>query len=256
MANFTLDSNFIFSPDSELISTPADVGLEYEDVSFSSLDGVKLHGWFIPGRTDCTVLWLHGNSGNISHRVDNILQLNRKLGVGIFIFDYRGYGCSEGTPSETGTFMDAEAALDYLRSRRQALKLIVFGRSLGASIALELAIRQQVCGVILESPFTSVEAMNRWTYPILSAFIPGGAVVRSKYDSLSKIRSVKQPILVLHGDQDEIVPFDMGRELFEAASEPKWFYPITGAGHNDTYIVGGNAYFETLKKFMQASIGD
>ncbi len=256
MADFTLDSKFIFYPDPEITATPADVGLEFEDVLFSSDDGVKLHGWFIPGSVDATMLWLHGNSGNISDRVDNILQLNRNLGANIFIFDYRGYGRSEGTPSEPGTYLDAEAALEYLRSRGQNLKLIVFGRSLGASVAVELAIRQQVHGVILESPFTSVDAMNRRTHPIISAFISAGSVVMSKYDSLSKIGEVKTPLLVVHGDQDEIVPFDMGRELFDAAREPKWFYPIAGAGHNDTYVVGGDAYFEALGAFVKASIGE
>lgn len=256
MANLALDSQFIFSPERQIISTPAAVGLEYEDVFFSAQDGVTLHGWFVPGASDLTILWLHGNAGNISHRVDNLRLLNQKLGINVFIFDYRGYGQSEGTPSETGTYLDAEAATDYLRSRLDDPRLRVFGRSLGAAIAVETARRRRVDAVILESPFTSVEAMNRRAHPVLSSFIPVGAIVQSRYDSLSKIGEVTCPILVMHGDQDVVVAFDMGKELFDAANEPKQFYTIEGAGHSDTYTVGGKAYFDAMARFLENPTGD
>ena len=245
-----LDKLFIFFPERELIGTPADEGLEYEDVFFSASDGVQIHGWFVPGESDTTLLWFHGNAGNVSHRVDNISLLHERLGINIFIFDYRGYGRSEGTVSEKGMYMDAEAAMDHLRSRNADEKLVLFGRSLGAGVAVEMATRHPVYAIILESPFTSIEAIAKHTNPVLSAVVPVGAVLRSKYDSLAKIKDVRSPLMVLHGDRDEIAPFELGRELFEAANEPRRFYTIAGAGHNDTYLVGGEAYFEALESFI------
>ena len=244
-----LERLFIYFPDRELHATPADRGVGFEDVFFTAPDGVKLHGWFAPGSSDVTWVWLHGNAGNISNRVDNLAVLHQRLGVNIFIFDYRGYGLSEGKPSERGTYLDGVAALAYVRSRRDVdgRKIVLFGRSLGCAVAVEIAARAGAYAVVLESPFTSVRAMARRAYP----FLPGvGALVRAKYDSLSKIKDVDAPIMVLHGDHDEIAPFDMGQELFEAANEPKRFYTIEGAGHNDTYLVGGDAYYEALARFV------
>ena len=252
-----LDRHFIFFPDRELALTPGDAGLEYEDARFSASDGVKLHGWFVPGKGDTTLVWFHGNAGNIGGRVDNILLLNQRLGVNVFIFDYRGYGQSEGKPSEKGTYLDAEAALAYLRSRQGSApdeKLVLFGRSLGCAVAAEMATRHRVHGVILESPFTSIRAMARRTYP----YLPTGILVQfiqTRYDTLSKIKDVHSPLMVLHGDQDEMIPFEQGRELFDAANEPKRFYSIEGASHNDTYVVGGDAYFEALKRFVEDPAG-
>lgn len=249
-----LDRQLIFFPAREITTTPASVGLDYDDVFFTASDGVRLHGWFVPGEGDLTLLWFHGNAGNISNRVENLLLLHERLGVNVFIFDYRGYGRSEGSPSEQGMYLDAEAALDYLRSRQDVdveNRLALFGRSVGAAVAVELATQHPAYAVILESPFTSVRAMARRIYPALAALVPVGAVVQSKFDTLSKIEQVRSPVMVLHGDSDDIVPIDMGREVFDAASEPKRFYIIQGANHNDTYIAGGNAYFDALKDFLE-----
>ena len=172
----------------------------------------------------------------------------------IFIFDYRGYGRSEGSPYEEGTYLDAEAAIALVRTRDDVdpEKIIYFGRSLGCAVAAEMAIKYPPRALICESGFTSVRAMTKSIYP----FLPGlQLLVTTKYDTLSKIARVDVPVMVLHGDRDEIVPFAMSRELFDAAKGPKRFYAIEGAGHNDTYYVGGPAYFEALGEFVDEAIG-
>ena len=248
-----LDRVFVFFPEPEIAETPGDRGLQYEDVIFSTSDGVGLHGWFVPGKGDLTWVWFHGNAGNISHRLDNLILLHQHLGINIFIFDYRGYGRSEGSPSEKGMYLDAESALDYLRSKKgiDHSRIVLFGRSLGCAIAVEMALRHQTHAVILESPFTSLQDMARRSHPVLASLLPVGVLVRSRFDSLSKIKRIRSPIMIMHGDRDEIIPLDMGRTLFEAAGEPKRFYTIEGAGHNDTYLVSRGTYFEVLRSFLQ-----
>ena len=247
-----IDQQMIYFPDGELIATPADVGLEYEDVNLTASDGVQLHGWFVPGEGMLTFLWFHGNAGNISHRVDNIMMLNSALGANIMIIDYRGYGRSQGSPSEKGLYLDAEAAFEYLVSERgvdSGTELVLFGRSLGAAVAVEMAVRHQARALILESGFTSVQDMAHRAFP----FLPSNVLltmVEARFNTISKIGNVDYPVMVLHGDQDEIVPFELGLELVEAASDPKLFYRIQGAGHNDTYDVGGEPYFEALREFI------
>ena len=253
-----LDRYFVFFPERELVRTPGDAGVEYEDAFFTTSDGVRLHGWFVPSQGDTTLVWFHGNAGNISHRLENLLILRRSLGLDIFIFDYRGYGMSEGSPSEKGMYRDAEAALEYVSSRSTPggdRRLVLFGRSLGAAVAVEMATRHEVDAVVLESPFTSVRRMAGRAYPFLpSALLT--APLRSRFDSLSKIGRVHSPLLVLHGDMDDIVPFEEGRTLYAAANEPKRFYTIKGASHNDTYVLGGTAYFDTLKAFIEDPGGE
>ena len=249
-----VDRFFIYFPERELIQTPADRGLEFEETFFTTGDGVRLHGWYVPGRSDVTLLWLHGNAGNISHRVDNLYEMHELLGTNIFIFDYRGYGRSEGSPSEDGTYLDGEAAMEFLSNRGDTgTKTVLFGRSLGGAVAVEIAVQRKIDALILESPFTSIQAMAKKHYP----FLPGiGLLVRAKYDSISKIGMVDVPVMVVHGESDEIAPFEMGKELFEAANEPKRFYAIQGAGHNDTYLVGGQPYYDALARFLRDSLGE
>ena len=243
----------IFFPEKEIFQEPASRGLDFEDVYFEASDGVRLHGWYVPGPGESTLVWFHGNAGNISNRVDNIAELHDRLGVNVFIFDYRGYGRSEGTPSEEGTYLDGDAAMSYLGSREgvDRGKIVLFGRSLGCAVAAEMATRHEAYAVILESAFTSVPAMAGRVYP----FLPGIGLltrtfVKTKYDTLSKLKDIRAPIMLLHGDRDGIVPNDMGVELFEAANPPKRFYTIEGADHNDTYLVGGRAYYEALGSFL------
>ncbi len=247
-----LDRNLIYFPERDLDATPDSVGLYYEDVNLTAADGTRIHGWRIPGRSEVTLLWFHGNSGNISHRLDNILMLNRRLGVGILIIDYRGYGLSEGKPSERGLYMDAEAALDYLTSDLgldSERDVILLGRSLGAGVVVEMATRHRVRGVILESGFTSIREMadsSDSKLPISLVLL----LFEARYDSISKIGRVESPVMILHGDRDDTVPYWMAEKLYGAANDPKTLYPIRGASHNDTVYVGGEAYFEALRTFI------
>jgi fermentation-respiration switch protein FrsA (DUF1100 family) len=245
-----IERSFIYYPDADLVGDPADYGLAFDDVSFTADDGVRLHGWFVPCESDVSWLWFHGNAGNVSGRLENLRLLHDELGVNVFLIDYRGYGRSEGSPSEDGTYRDADAALAYLLSRPDVdpERIVYFGRSLGAGVAVELATRRPPYALILESPVPSIQDMVRHHY----RFLPIGWLIRTKYDSLSKIGSVRVPLLVLHGDRDEVVPFKGGQKLFEAANEPKRFYTIEDAGHNDTYLVGGREYFRALREFVES----
>ena len=243
-----IERYFIYFPDRDVQADPSQFGLAYEEVTFVASDGVELHGWFVPGRSSATLLWFHGNAGNISHRLDNLKLLHDELGVSVFLFDYRGYGRSQGSPSEQGTYLDGEAALAYLGSRGDGSldRVIYFGRSLGAAVAVEMGIRHPPDALILESAFPSVPYIARQVYP----FFPIWPFLRTRYDSQAKMGKVTAPVLILHGDEDDIVPLEAGKQLFDAAKDPKQFYIIYGAGHNDTYREGGPAYFDALRLFL------
>lgn len=252
-----LEKRFVFFPSAEVPFTPADVGLAFQDVTFTTQDGLELNGWFVPaaealpdretGQAGQTWVWFHGNGGNIGHRVDELAQLHHRLGVGLFIFDYRGYGHSRGEPSEQGTYLDARAALEYLRQRPDVdpERMVYFGRSLGSAVAVELATEQPPQAIVLVSPFASVRDMARLALP----FPPAGWLVRNHYPTASRIKGVNVPLLVLHGDLDQTVPISQGRKLFEAANEPKTFRVLRGAGHNDTYIAAPDDYWSALVAF-------
>ncbi len=252
-----IEKRLIYHPGRSNDSTTPDVyGIEYDDVTFRTEDGLNLHGWFVPGKNPSpdddlhTLLWFHGNAGNINHRLDNIKMLYDRVPVNVFIIDYRQYGKSEGKVSEQGTYIDARAALAYLHSRKEINqeKIIFFGRSLGSAVAVELALKEKCCALILETPFTSIKEMGKELYPFLYI---GLNFLRTKYDSLSKKKGIKVPILILHGDKDELVPIEHGRKLFEEANQPKEFYTIPGALHNDTHIVGGEEYFDVIRDFVK-----
>lgn len=247
-----LDRFMVYFPERGLYTTPAEVGLEYSDVYLTASDGVRIHAWYVPGESDTTLLWLHGNAGNISHRVDNIAVLNRLTDLSILIVDYRGYGLSDGSPSESGLYLDAEAAFEHLTSEvglDPTQDIVLFGRSLGVGVASEMATRHSVRCVILESGFTSIIGMARATRPdwLVYALMP---FVGARYDTLSKMPMIESPVMIVHGDQDDIVPFHMAEQLFQAASEPKRFHAVPGAMHNDVYARGGTAYFQALSEFI------
>ena len=243
-----MEQRLLYFPDLQLVATPAIFNLPYEEVTLTTSDNILLHGWYIPGEEGTpVVLFFHGNAGNISHRLDNI-RLLHKLGVAVFIFDYRGYGKSQGTPSEAGLTKDALAALDWLEGQGWVDdQIIYFGRSIGAGVAVNLAVQQPPSRLILESPFTSVRAMGRQHYPFLSMTLSW--MLRDQFDNLDKVRRIDVPLLIFQGDQDSIVPESMARELFMAANEPKTFHLISGADHNDTYEKGGESYWEQWRKF-------
>lgn len=243
-----IERRFIYFPERRIVATPSDVGLEFEELRFSASDGVRLHAWFVPGRRDLTLLWFHGNAGNIGDRSDFLRLLHDELGAGVFLLSYRGYGMSEGTPSEEGTYLDAEAALAAASAREEVdpKRIVYFGQSLGAAVAVELATRHRPQALVLESAFTSIADMAKLHYP----FLPVGPLLRTRYDSLAKIGRVDAPVLMIHGDRDDIAPLEMGRRLFEAAGRPKAFREIEGAGHNDVHLVGGERYFAALREFL------
>ena len=231
---------------------PTSLGVPAQDVYFEAEDGVKLHAWFIPApNAVATLLWFHGNAGNLSHRLDNIQRLKR-LNLNIFIFDYRGYGRSEGEPNEEGIYKDSRAAYRQVLSMAgvSVNSLFLFGRSLGGICAVEIALNHPAKGLILESVFTNAEDMSRKVFPL----IPLGWAVRSKLDAVGKVPHLKLAKLFLHGTRDEIVPYDLGRKLFEKAANPKTFYDIEGAGHNDTYILGGVEYYDALSRFITKTL--
>lgn len=240
----------VFFPERAFIGTPADAGLAYEDVFFRTTDSVRLHAWWVPHpRAIATWLWFHGNAGNISHRLENLALLHQAVPVSVFLFDYREYGRSEGEISKAGTFLDAEAAFQAATTSAagSGLPLILFGRSLGTALAVHVAARHCCAGLVLEAAFTSSADVMRLYFPFLPPPPPG----KPTYDSLALIANVRYPILFLHGEMDEVIPLEMARRLFTAAPAPKAFEIIPGAGHNDTYVVGGEAYFETLARFVR-----
>lgn len=244
-----MEHHFIFFPDRQLVATPAAADLVYEEVWFSAADGVKLQGWYVPGEPgEPVLLFCHGNAGNISHRVDNLWHFHR-LGLSVLIFDYRGYGRSEGRASEQGTYNDGRGALAWLRTRGwQPQQMIYFGRSLGAGIAVQLALETPPGALVLETPFPSIAAMGWHHNPILYLLL--GWALEARYDSFNKIGRIHTPLLLFQGDRDTIVPEKMARRLFEQANEPKHFHLIHGADHNNTYDVGGEAYWQQWRQFI------
>jgi fermentation-respiration switch protein FrsA (DUF1100 family) len=242
-----IESRFIFFP-TKGVPAVADNAVSYEDVFFKTADGKKLHGWFISSGTaaaSSVVLFLHGNAGNIGHRWEKI-QILHDLGVSVFIFDYRGYGRSEGSPSETGLYKDTETAYGYLIGRGiPAEKIIVYGESIGGAFAVDLSARKPVKALILEDTFTSVPAMARKVMPMIPGFI-----LATRLDSLSKVGKVSAPKLIFHSVDDEIVPFEMGNELFAAAAEPKWFVRLRG-GHNTAFLDDIQTYRNGLSMFLR-----
>jgi len=246
-----MESWFIYFPIRDLAARPADAGLEAEELRVATPDGVRLHGWWIKGDGRTALIWYHGNAGNVSHRLGNARELVRRFGLDIFLVDYRGYGWSEGRPSEPGLYADGLAVYDEARARGFATEQIVlFGRSLGAAVALEVALARGVRAVILETPFRSIQAMARSHYPIVPRFL-----IRSRYDNEEKIVGVQAPILILHGDRDDIVPIAHAERLFELAREPKRFHLIRGAGHNDTFVAGGEPYWQSWAAFLAEFAG-
>ena len=241
------ERRLIFFPTRTLAAAPADVGLRAEELSITAADGVTLHGWWIEGPGDRVLIWYHGNAGNIGDRLHNARWFVDRLGVDVVLVDYRGYGRSEGTPDEEGLYLDGLAIYDAVAARPvRADDIVLFGRSLGGAIAVETALRRPAGALVLESVFRSVPALAREHY----WFVPS-AVVRTRMDNLSKMARVRTPTLVLHGDRDGIVPLSHGRRLFEAAASTARLHVIEGAGHNDTWLVGGEPYARAWAAFVR-----
>ena len=244
-----LERRLIFFPTRAHLAAPEDYSLRSDDLRVTASDGTQLHGWWIRGTGDRVLIWYHGNAGNIADRLHNARLFVDRLGVGIVLVDYRGYGLSDGRPDEPGLYLDGFAIYDAVAARGvRPEDIVLFGRSLGGAVAVEVALHRLVGAVVLESVFLSVPALARVHY----WFVPT-SVIRTKLDSESKIARVRVPKLFLHGDHDEIVPIAHGRRLFEQATDPKRFHGIAGATHNDTYLVGGERYLEAWDAFLNAT---
>ncbi len=227
-------------------------GLPLEEVWFPSPDGKKLFGWYVEQQAPSAVLlWCHGNAGNMTHRLDNLQALYR-LGLSVFLFDYRGYGRSQGRPSEEGLYLDALGAHEYLTQVRRIRpeRLVIFGRSLGAAVAGSLAAQRAARGLLLESAFPSIEAVARYHYMGLPVHWLLGAAFRLD----ERLPHLSLPKLFVHGDRDDIIPIELGQRTFEAAKPPKEFYIVRGADHNNIPSVGGKAYFAKLSEFITSAI--
>lgn len=247
-----LECSTLFAPSKIIEATPADLGLSFEDIHFNTEDNVTLNGWFIPAAEAVdvsrmrkstrrsTLLFLHGNAGNIGDRLGK-LAFFFQMGVNVFIFDYRGYGKSQGNPTENGIYKDAVAAYEYLLTRSKDVdpkNIVAYGASLGGVVAIDLATKRELSGVIVDSAFTSARDMAKEIYPFLPSFF-----IQLKLDSIVKIKYVTIPKLFFHSKQDEIVPFALGEKLYRAAPSPKKFLQIRG-----THV---NAHTESAEEFVK-----
>lgn len=241
---YFFQEKLIYFPDNQLVNTPS---LDFNDVYLTSSEGKKIHGWYIDHENPrAYVLFFHGNAGNISHRPETIKIFN-ELGLATLIIDYQGYGLSEGQPTEKGSYDDALAAWKYLIDEKniKAEYIIVFGRSLGGGVASWLANEKQPGLTILESTFSSITDIGKETYP----FLPVKWLTRIQYNSKEHIKTINSPVLIIHSQHDEIIPFEHGQLLFNLAKEPKEFHEIQG-GHNGGFLINRESYKNALANFI------
>jgi len=214
-----------------------------QDVWLQTPDGLSLHAWWVEAADGPVTLFLHGNAGNITYFAEH-LRAVAEAGSSVLGLDYRGFGKSQGSPSEQGLYQDAQTAYEWLVRRGvRNDRLIVHGQSLGTGVAVHLAASTPVAGVILESPFTSMGDVAHSILPYLGPLLVGG------FDSASKIGRIDAPLLILHGDRDDLIPCDMGRRLYDLAKEPKWFREVEGAGHGNLLAIAGRRYVQWLQEF-------
>ena len=255
-ALFIYQPNLLYFPDMptrQIQATPDVIGLEFDTITLTTSDNEQLHAWFVPADpARGTLLFCHGNAGNISHRLDSI-RLFHELGLSVLIFDYRGYGQSTGKPTEKGSYRDADAAWQYLVEQRDIPpeRIFLFGRSRGAGIAAELATRQAAAGVILESAFTSVPDVAAELYP----WLPVRWMSRYQYNNRKKLADIHSPVLIVHSRDDEIISYVNGEQLFATTNEPKQFLELRG-GHGDGFLVSGDSYVRGIDVFINEVLGE
>lgn len=243
-----LENSLIFFPSKYPDGEWQPSGLQYEDANFAAADGVKLHGWYVPAEDPiAVVLFCHGNGGNLTHREDVMRAMQRYVGATILVFDYRGYGRSEGSPSEQGVLSDARAARAWLAQRAGIAEqdIVLMGESLGGAVAVDLAAHNGARALVLENTFTSLPDMAAVHYP----WLPARWLMRSRLDSLAKISQYHGPLLMAHGDADSIVPYALGEQLFAAANEPKQWVREPGIDHNDPR---SPQFYDQLRQFLAA----
>jgi len=242
-----LESTSVFYPTRQILVTPDQFGLPFEDVNFRTEDRILLNGWFIEATAaKATLLFFHGNAGNISDRLEKIAFFHQ-LGLNVFIIDYRGYGKSEGKPSEEGIYKDARGAFDYLVNQRKLdpSSIIAYGASLGGSVAVDLATQRQLGCLIIDSSFSSAADIAKRIYPFIPAFL-----LSIKLDSMTKINKITIPKLFIHSTEDEIVSIELGKKLYDAAAGPKKFVEILG-GHNDGFVVSQDRIYKSIRDFLK-----
>ncbi len=243
-----LEATGVFFPNKEINITPAQMRLPYEDLYVTTSDGIKINAWLLknPG-AKFTLIYAHGNAGNMGDRLLKV-KFFRDLGLNVLIFDYRGYGNSHGHPSEPGVYLDAQAVYDYLKTRTDidAHRVIAYGTSLGGVVAVDLAAHRPLAGLIIDSSITSAREAARHFYPYLPSFI-----LHLRFDSLSKVRDLTIPKLIIHSPEDQTIPYVMGQRLFEAAAEPKEFLTSSG-GHNEIQILNDPKTAAGVKQFLVA----
>ncbi|HOK41355.1 MAG TPA: alpha/beta hydrolase [bacterium] len=241
------EHNMIFFPDHNISVFPEN--LKYEDIYFTNSEGIKLNGWFFPAASNEVILFCHGNGGNISHNI-SFIQFIYSLGYSIFIIDYRNYGNSAKIkPDEAGIYNDGEAAYNYLikEKKYKPEEIILWGHSLGTTVVSYIADKYQCKCLILESPFTNAVDMSK----IIIPFLPLKYFMRVKFNNLERVKRIDVPKLIIHGTIDETIPFSLGKKLYENAKEPKEFYIIENAGHNNIYQIGGIEYLKKIKNFIE-----
>ena len=251
LAMFVFQRHLVYFPTRTIEATPADCHLRHEEVQLTTADGVKIAGWYVHADAPRgTVLFFHGNGGNVSGRLGTLMLLQR-LGVDVLMIDYRGYGLSEGRPSEQGTYRDAEAAWDYLTQQRgvPAERIVIHGRSLGGAVSAHLAADRPCAGLIVESSFTSLPDMAARIY----WYFPVRLLCRYRYPTQDNVRKARCPVMVIHSREDDLIPFAHGRRIFEAAAEPKRFVEIHG-GHNDIHDMNQPAYEAGLRGFLAEAL--
>ncbi len=244
---YIFQSKLIYFPSKNVDINPKTIGLEYESIMFESNDKTKLHAWYIPKKdAKITLFFLHGNGGNISHRLDSIKFFN-SLGMNVFIFDYRGYGNSEGNANEKNTYDDAKTAWRYLLKNKNIKDkdIILFGRSLGGTIAAKLGSELKPKAIILESTFSTTKELASDMFPFFPKFL-----IHFKYETTKYLKNINYPILIVHSEDDNIIPFKYGEAVFKNANEPKTFVKIRG-DHNYGFIKSKHIYIPALKKFLQ-----
>ncbi|HUS72266.1 MAG TPA: alpha/beta hydrolase [Sedimentisphaerales bacterium] len=245
---YFMQPTFLYCPVREVPYTPDEIDLDFENVVLKTKDGLRLSGWYIPAENaEFTVLFCHGNGGNMMHRLDSI-NIFHNLGLSCFIFDYRGYGSSEGKPTEEGTYLDVMSAYQWLTEEKKISPedIIIFGRSLGGSIAAQLAAKVEAGSLIIESGFTSYVDIGRKFYP----YMPVRWFARFSYRTIDYLSDVRCPVMIIHSRNDDVVPFEFGQDLYEAANEPKEFVEIFGS-HNDGFLVSAEIYKKAWTKWLK-----
>lgn len=247
---FLFQKHLVFHPSKNIHSTPGEFGQQYEDIIIETEDGIQLHGWFLPAENDDrTIILFHGNAGNIADRVYLLNSLN-ELGLNILIFDYRGYGQSDGSPDEDGLYADGRAVWNYLTEKKDIdpTKIILFGRSLGSAVAIKLATERSAGALLLDAPFTSGADVGADVYP----WLPVHLLMKYEFANAERIRSISIPVLIAHSRTDRVIPYHHGEKLFELANEPKQFVELEGrhgAGFDER-----RHYFESIQRFINQHV--